>query len=47
MTRELDANKIGNRMFFGGNLLCQQSFEQLCHFWPEVLRLAASLEGSD
>jgi CDP-6-deoxy-D-xylo-4-hexulose-3-dehydrase len=47
LARELDANKIGNRMLFGGNLLRQPAFVQLRHDRPEALRLAASLEGSD
>ncbi len=47
LARELDANKIGNRMLFGGNLLRQPAFVQLRHDRPEALRLAASFEGSD
>ena len=47
LARELDANKIGNRMLFGGNLLRQPAFVQLRHDRPEALRSAASLEGSD
>jgi CDP-6-deoxy-D-xylo-4-hexulose-3-dehydrase len=47
LARELDANRIGNRMLFGGNLLRQPAFVQLKHDRPEALRLAAGLEGSD
>lgn len=47
LARELDANRIGNRMLFGGNLLRQPAFVQLKHDRPEALRLATSLEGSD
>ena len=47
LARELDANKIGNRMLFGGNLLRQPAFVQLRHDRPEALRLAIGLEGSD
>jgi CDP-6-deoxy-D-xylo-4-hexulose-3-dehydrase len=47
LARELDANQIGNRMLFGGNLLRQPAFVQLKHDRPEALRLATSMEGSD
>lgn len=47
LARELDVNKIGNRMLFGGNLLRQPAFVQLKHDRPEAMRLATSMEGSD
>ncbi len=47
LARELDANKIGNRMLFGGNLLRQPAFVQLKHDRPEALRLATCMDGSD
>jgi len=47
LARELDRNQIGNRMLFGGNLLRQPAFVQLCHERPEAIRLAATMEGSD
>jgi CDP-6-deoxy-D-xylo-4-hexulose-3-dehydrase len=47
LARELDANQIGNRMLFGGNLLRQPAFVQLKHDRPDALRLATSMEGSD
>jgi CDP-4-dehydro-6-deoxyglucose reductase, E1 len=47
LARELDANRIGNRMLFGGNLLRQPAFVQLKQDRPEALRLATSMEGSD
>jgi CDP-6-deoxy-D-xylo-4-hexulose-3-dehydrase len=47
LARELDAHSIGNRMLFGGNLLRQPAFVQLCHDRPEAIRLAANFEGAD
>jgi CDP-4-dehydro-6-deoxyglucose reductase, E1 len=47
LARELDANQIGNRMLFGGNLLRQPAFVQLKHDRPDALRLAGGMEGSD
>ena len=47
LARELDANRIGNRMLFGGNLLRQPAFVQLKHDRPAALRLATGMEGSD
>lgn len=45
--RHLDQKKIGNRMFFGGNLLRQPAFVQLQKDRPEALRIASSLNGAD
>jgi CDP-6-deoxy-D-xylo-4-hexulose-3-dehydrase len=40
--RHLDEKKIGNRMFFGGNLLRQPVFVQLRKDRPEAIRLVGS-----
>jgi len=40
--RHLDQHKIGNRMFFGGNLLRQPVFVQLRKDRPEALRLVSA-----
>jgi CDP-6-deoxy-D-xylo-4-hexulose-3-dehydrase len=40
--RHLDQQKIGNRMFFGGNLLRQPVFVQLRKDRPEALRVVAA-----
>jgi CDP-6-deoxy-D-xylo-4-hexulose-3-dehydrase len=40
--RHLDQHKIGNRMFFGGNLLRQPVFVQLRRDRPEALRLVSA-----
>jgi CDP-6-deoxy-D-xylo-4-hexulose-3-dehydrase len=45
--RHLDAKKIGNRMFFGGNLLRQPVFVQLKKDRPNAFRVAAPLSGAD
>ena len=45
--RHLDAKKIGNRMFFGGNLLRQPVFVQLKKDRPASFRVAAPLPGAD
>jgi len=45
--KELDQHQIGNRMLFDGNLLHQINFVQLRQDYPETLRMAAGLEGSD
>ena len=47
LARCLDANLIGNRMFFGGNLLRQPAFVQLCKENPEAIRVIDDLQGSD
>jgi len=45
--RHLDAQKIGNRMLFGGNLLRQPVFVQLKKDRPGAFRVAAPLTGAD
>jgi CDP-6-deoxy-D-xylo-4-hexulose-3-dehydrase len=47
LARHLDENKIGNRMFFGGNLLRQPVFVQLRKDRPDSFRVAAPLDGAD
>lgn len=42
LARHLDEKKIGNRMFFGGNLLRQPVFVQLRKDRPEAIRLVGS-----
>ena len=44
--RHLDQHKIGNRMFFGGNLLRQPVFVQLRKDRPEALRLVSADGGA-
>jgi CDP-4-dehydro-6-deoxyglucose reductase, E1 len=47
LAMELDANKIGNRMLFGGNLMRQPAFVQLKQDRPDSLRVVTDLVGSD
>jgi CDP-6-deoxy-D-xylo-4-hexulose-3-dehydrase len=47
LAQELDRNRIGNRMLFGGNLLRQPAFVQLREDCPKAIRLACPLEGAD
>ncbi len=47
LARHLDANKIGNRMFFGGNLLRQPVFVQLKKDRPQALRVVGEMTGAD
>ena len=47
LARELDRNKIGNRMLFGGNLLRQPAFVHLMQDRPKALRVVGDLSGSD
>lgn len=47
LVRELDKNSIGNRMFFGGNLLCQPAFVQLAIDNPSALRSVGTHSGAD
>jgi CDP-6-deoxy-D-xylo-4-hexulose-3-dehydrase len=42
LARHLDAKKIGNRMFFGGNLLRQPVFVQLRKDRPEAFRVVSA-----
>lgn len=47
LAQELDANAIGNRMLFGGNLMRQPAFVQLKQDRPEALRQVGELADSD
>jgi len=47
LARHLDAKKIGNRMFFGGNLLRQPVFVQLRKERPESFRIVGEMTGAD
>lgn len=47
LARHLDEKKIGNRMFFGGNLLRQPAFVQLRKDRPAAFRVASPLSGAD
>jgi CDP-6-deoxy-D-xylo-4-hexulose-3-dehydrase len=47
LARHLDSKKIGNRMFFGGNLLRQPAFVQLKKDRPNALRIVGELTGAD
>ena len=47
LARHLDEKKIGNRMFFGGNLLRQPVFVQLKKDRPESFRVVGDLAGAD
>ena len=47
LARHLDEKKIGNRMFFGGNLLRQPVFMQLRKDRPEAFRIVGDMIGAD
>ena len=47
LARHLDQKHIGNRMFFGGNLVRQPAFVALRRERPEAFRIAAPLHGAD
>ena len=47
LARHLDLHKIGNRMFFGGNLLRQPVFVQLKKDRPDSFRVIGDLAGAD
>jgi len=47
LARELDANGIGNRMLFGGNLVRQPAFVQLRDERPGSIRVVGDLSDSD
>jgi CDP-6-deoxy-D-xylo-4-hexulose-3-dehydrase len=47
LARHLDAKKIGNRMFFGGNLLRQPVFVQLRKDRPESFRVVGEMAVAD
>jgi CDP-6-deoxy-D-xylo-4-hexulose-3-dehydrase len=45
--QHLDLNKIGNRMFFGGNLMRQPVFVQLKKDRPASFRVVGEMTGAD
>ena len=47
LARHLDEKKIGNRMFFGGNLLRQPVFVQLKKDRPSAFRVVGEMQGAD
>ena len=47
LTKHLEANGIGNRMLFGGNLVRQPAFVQLQQDRPEAFRQIGDLSNSD
>ncbi len=47
LARELDKYKIGNRMFFGGNLLRQPAFSNILKETPERIKKLSSYPGAD
>ena len=47
LARRLDERKIGNRMFFGGNLLRQPALVQLRRDNPAAVRVVGDLSGAD
>ncbi len=47
LARHLDEKKIGNRMFFGGNLLRQPVFVQLKKDRPDAFRVVGEMRGAD
>lgn len=47
LARHLDEKKIGNRMFFGGNLLRQPVFVQLKKDRPDSFRVVGHTDGAD
>lgn len=47
LARFLDQRKIGNRMFFGGNLVRQPAFVQLRKDNPAAFRVIGDLRGAD
>jgi CDP-6-deoxy-D-xylo-4-hexulose-3-dehydrase len=47
LARHLEQHKIGNRMFFGGNLLRQPAFVQLKKDRPQAFRVVGEMQGAD
>jgi CDP-6-deoxy-D-xylo-4-hexulose-3-dehydrase len=47
LAHHLDEKKIGNRMFFGGNLLRQPVFVQLRKDRPKSFRVVGEMTGAD
>ena len=47
MNKHLSDKKIGNRMFFGGNLVRQPAFVELKKQNPDAFRVIGDLSGAD
>ena len=47
LAKELDQNKIGNRMLFGGNLIRQPAFIEIKNEDPDAYRVVCGTKGSD
>lgn len=47
LARHLDANRVGNRMLFGGNLVRQPAFVRLRQERPDAFRVVGDLAGAD
>jgi CDP-6-deoxy-D-xylo-4-hexulose-3-dehydrase len=47
LAKELDRNKIGNRMLFGGNLIRQPAFIEIKKEDPDSYRVVSNTRGSD
>jgi CDP-6-deoxy-D-xylo-4-hexulose-3-dehydrase len=47
LAQHLEGKKIGNRMFFGGNLLRQPAFVQLKQDRPQAFRVVGEFPGAD
>jgi CDP-6-deoxy-D-xylo-4-hexulose-3-dehydrase len=47
LAKHLESQKIGNRMFFGGNLLRQPAFVQLEKDRPQAFRIVGEMQGAD
>ena len=47
LAKELDRNKIGNRMLFGGNLIRQPAFMEIKKSNPDAYRVALDTPNSD
>ena len=47
LVKELEANMIGNRMLFGGNLLRQPAFVELNKSQPASFRVCGEMSGAD
>ena len=47
LAKELDQNKIGNRMLFGGNLIRQPAFIEIKNDDPDAYRVVSGTKGSD
>ena len=47
LAKELDRNKIGNRMLFGGNLIRQPAFIEIKKANPDAYRLVCETNASD